>query len=282
MTRPDETTPDATAFHRDGLLEGQPALVTGASSGIGYAVALELARAGCDVAINYSSHAQPAEELAHRIVSMGRRAMAVKADVSREDDVVAMFERAIAQFGTLHVVVSNAGLQRDAPLTEMTLDEWNGVIGVNLTGQFLCGRQAAREFKRRGVVPNISKAAGKIICMSSVHDVIPWAGHANYAASKGGISALMKTMAQELAPSKVRVNAISPGAIRTPINREAWSTPEAYADLMTLVPYGRIGEPSDIGAAAVWLASDAADYITGTTLYVDGGMTLYPGFTHGG
>lgn len=282
MIKPDEMTPDATTFYRDGLLEGQPALVTGASSGIGHAVALELARAGCNVAVNYSSHAQPAEELAHHIVSMGRRAITVKADVSREDDVVAMFERAIAQFGTLHVVVSNAGLQRDAPLTEMTLDEWNSVIGVNLTGQFLCGRQAAREFKRRGVVPNVSKAAGKIICMSSVHDIIPWAGHANYAASKGGISALMKTMAQELASLRIRVNAISPGAIRTPINKEAWSTPEAYADLMTLVPYGRIGEPSDIGAAAVWLASDAADYVTGATLYVDGGMTLYPGFALGG
>lgn len=269
-------------FYRDDLLQGQPALVTGASSGLGHSIALELARAGADVVINYASHAEPAEELAHKIEAMGRRALPIKADVSSESDVTAMFERAIDYFGTLHIVVSNAGLQKDAPLTEMTLEQWNGVIGVNLTGQFLCGRQAAREFKRRGVDAAVSKAAGKIICMSSVHDVIPWAGHANYAASKGGISMLMKSMAQELAPMRIRVNAISPGAIRTPINTEAWETPEAYAELMKLVPYDRIGEPEDIGAVAVWLASDASDYVTGATLYVDGGMTLYPGFAHGG
>ena len=279
---PDTGREAAPAFFRDGLLKGQPALVTGASSGIGHDIALELARAGCDVAINYSSHSGPAEELAHTVEAMGRRALPIKADVSREDEVTAMFERAIAHFGSLHIAVSNAGVQHDAPLLDMTLDQWHSVIGINLTGQFLCGRQAAREFKRRGVDPAISKAAGKIICMSSVHDVIPWAGHANYAASKGGVSALMKTMAQELAPHRIRVNAISPGAIRTPINAEAWQTPEAYANLMRLVPYGRIGEPGDIGAAAVWLACDASDYMTGATLYVDGGMTLYPEFAGGG
>ena len=178
--------------------------------------------------------------------------------------------------------VSNAGLQRDAPFEEMTLEQWNTVIGVNLTGQFLCCRAAAREFKRRGVVPAVSQAAGKIVCMSSVHQVIPWAGHANYAASKGGVMLLMKTIAQELAPHFVRVNGIAPGAIRTPINRSAWDSEKAYADLMTLVPYKRIGEPDDIAQAAVWLASDAADYVTGATLFVDGGMTLYPGFETGG
>jgi glucose 1-dehydrogenase len=156
------------------------------------------------------------------------------------------------------------------------------VIGVNLTGQFLCTRAATREFKRRGVVPGISQAAGKIICMSSVHQQIPWAGHANYAASKGGVMLLMQSIAQELAPYFIRVNGIAPGAIRTPINTAAWETPAAYADLMTLVPYKRIGEPDDIAQAAVWLASDAADYVTGATLFVDGGMTLYPGFATGG
>jgi glucose 1-dehydrogenase len=213
---------------------------------------------------------------------MGRRAIAVKADVSREDEVVQMFSQAVKAFGTLHIVVSNAGLQRDSPYEQMTLDQWNTVIGVNLTGQFLCTREAVREFNRRGLDETVSAAAGKIICMSSVHQQIPWAGHANYAASKGGIMMLMKSLAQEVAPRRIRVNSIAPGAIRTPINTSAWDTPQAYADLMTLVPYKRIGEPDDIAQAAVWLASDAADYVTGATLFVDGGMTLYPGFATGG
>lgn len=166
--------------------------------------------------------------------------------------------------------------------SEIQPSEWNTVIGVNLTGQFLCAREAIREFLRRGGVPGISIAAGKIICMSSVHHQIPWAGHANYAASKGGIRMLMESLAQEVAPHRIRVNAIAPGAIRTPINTSAWNTPEAYASLMTLVTYGRIGEPEDIACAAVWLASDQSDYVVGTTLFVDGGMTLYPGFATGG
>jgi glucose 1-dehydrogenase len=193
-----------------------------------------------------------------------------------------MFAQAVDHFGTLHIVVSNAGLQRDAAFVDMTMDQWNTLIGVNLTGQFLCARAAAREFKRRTVDGSISVAAGKIICMSSVHQVIPWSRHANYAASKGGIDMLMRSIAQELAPHRIRVNSIAPGAIRTPINTSAWDTPEAYADLMTLVPYKRIGEPDDIARAAVWLASDASDYVTGATLFVDGGMTLYPGFATGG
>jgi glucose 1-dehydrogenase len=164
----------------------------------------------------------------------------------------------------------------------MTLDQWNTVIGINLTGPFLCAREAAREFKKRGVDRALSVAAGKIICISSVHQEIPWAGHANYAASKGGVMLLMRSIAQELAPHRIRVNSVAPGAIRTPINTSAWSSPEAYADLMRLVPYKRIGEPDDIAQAVAWLASDAADYVTGATLFVDGGMTLYPGFATGG
>ncbi|CAB5131534.1 Glucose 1-dehydrogenase (EC [Olavius algarvensis associated proteobacterium Delta 3] len=185
-------------------------------------------------------------------------------------------------FGTIDILVSNAGLQQDAPFDDMTLDQWNRVIDVNLTGQFLCAREAVREFKRRGVVPEISCSAGKIICISSVHEIIPWAGHVNYAASKGGVMLMMKSIAQEMAPYRIRVNSIAPGAIRTPINTAAWDTPEAYESLMELVPYNRIGEPEDIARAAVWLASDHADYITGTSLIVDGGMTLYPGFAAGG
>ncbi len=263
-------------------LAGQTALVSGANSGIGKAVAIGLARAGADVIVNYVANPADAEGVAHQIEGLGRRAVAIKADVSKEDEVIEMFAQAIKHFGTIHVVVSNAGLQRDSAFVDMTLEQWNTVIGVNLTGQFLCTREAAREFKRRGVDESISVAAGKIICMSSVHQVIPWAGHANYAASKGGIDMLMRTIAQELAPHRIRVNSIAPGAIRTPINTSAWNTPAAYADLMTLVPYKRIGEPDDIARAATWLASDASDYVTGATLFVDGGMTLYPGFATGG
>lgn len=264
------------------VLTGQPALVTGANSGIGKAVALGLARAGADVVVNYVVDPGEADAVVHEIEAIGRKAIAIKADVSKEDEVEQMFAAAAEHFGTLHIVVSNAGLQRDSAFTDMTLDQWNNVIGVNLTGQFLCTRAAARIFKQRGVVPSVSQAAGKIICMSSVHQQIPWAGHANYAASKGGVMLLMKSIAQELAPHLIRVNSIAPGAIRTPINTAAWETPSAYADLMTLVPYKRIGEPDDIAQAAVWLASDASDYVTGATLFVDGGMTLYPGFATGG
>ena len=264
------------------MLEGQKALVTGASSGIGRAIALALAGAGADIAVNYMTGENAANAMVRAIEETGRSAIALKADVSSEDQVRAMFGDALETFGTLDIVVSNAGLQRDAAIDEMTFDEWNTVIAVNLTGQFLCAREAIREFKRRGVRPEISCAAGKIICISSVHELIPWAGHANYAASKGGVMLLARSMAQEVVPFRIRVNSICPGAIRTPINRPAWETPEAYDALMTLVPYKRIGEPEDIGRAAVWLASDDSDYVNGISLYVDGGMMLYPGFATGG
>ena len=188
----------------------------------------------------------------------------------------------IEKFGTIDILINNAGIQKDAPLESMSLDDWQLVLNVNLTGQFLCAREAVKEFLRRGVVPERSCSAGKIICMSSVHQVIPWAGHVNYASSKGGIEMMMKSMAQELAPKKIRVNAIGPGAIKTPINYNAWSTPEAAEKLLTLIPYKRIGDPEDIGKVAVWLASDESDYVVGTTIFADGGMLLYPGFTTNG
>jgi glucose 1-dehydrogenase len=263
-------------------LAGQKAIVTGGSSGIGGGVALALGAAGADVVVNYRGEEDKARAVAEEIVRSGSRAIAVRADVSVESEVREMFRRAIEELGTVDILVNNSGIQQDAPFDEMTLEQWNKVISVNLTGQFLCAREAVREFKRRGVVPSVSRAAGKIICMSSVHEVIPWAGHANYAASKGGVMLLMKTLAQEMAPCKIRVNSISPGAIRTPINTSAWSTPEALHSLLRLIPYGRIGEPGDIGKAAVWLASDESDYVNGVSLYVDGGMTLYPEFAHGG
>lgn len=264
------------------LLKGQKALVTGASSGIGEAVARYLAKAGASVVVNYHSDAESAYKIVDDIQSAEVDAIAIQADVSKEDEVKAMFDQMFQEFGTIDILVNNAGLQKDSPFVDMTLDHWNLVIGVNLTGQFLCAREAAKEFLRRGVQPHISCAAGKIICMSSVHQEIPWAGHVNYATSKGGINMMMQSIAQELAPHKIRVNSIAPGAIKTPINKTAWDTPEAEAKLLQLIPANRIGKVEDIAKAAVWLASDDSDYVNGTTLFVDGGMTLYPGFATGG
>ena len=264
------------------VLVAQKALVTGANSGIGRGVAIALGQAGADVVVNYVEGDDTADAVVAEIEKAGAKAIKLKADVSKEDEVAALFAQAVKTFGTVDILVANAGLQRDSAFKDMTLDEWNKVLSVNLTGQFLCARQAVREFLRRGPVPSVSCATGKIIHMSSVHQEIPWAGHANYATSKGGIKMLMESLAQEVAPRGIRVNGIAPGAIRTPINTSAWKTKSAYDSLMTLVPYGRIGEPEDIARAAVWLASDDSDYVVGTTLFVDGGMTLFPGFATNG
>lgn len=279
VSLPEPVTPDCPVPK---LLKGQKALVTGANSGIGKAVAIALGQAGADVVVNYVRGDDSADEVVQTISKSGSRALAIQADVSQEPQVHAMFAQMFDRLGTIDILVNNAGLQKDAPLEEMSLAQWNTVIGVNLTGQFLCAREAVREFKRRGVVQEISVSAGKIICVSSVHETIPWAGHVNYAASKGGVMLMMKSIAQEVAPYRIRVNSICPGAIRTPINTDTWATLEAYNALMTLIPYKRIGEPEDIGRVAAFLASDQADYINGASIFVDGGMTLYPGFATGG
>ncbi|GIK20399.1 MAG: SDR family oxidoreductase [Leptolyngbya sp. PLA2] len=283
-----EQLPSVVMPHCDArpVLRGQKALVTGASSGIGRAIAVAMCAAGADVMLNFVGPEEQAREAVDEATHCGcsgrGRAVAVRADVSDEGQVSGMFERMFDEFGTIDVLVNNAGLQQDAAIEDMTLGQWRRVLDVNLTGQFLCAREAVREFKRRGVRPEVSCAAGKIVCVSSVHEVIPWAGHVNYAASKGGVMLMMKSIAQEVAPWRIRVNSICPGAIRTPINRSAWETAEAYNELMKLIPYKRIGEPDDVARLAVWLASDDADYVTGASLFVDGGMTLYPGFETGG
>lgn len=268
------------------VLRGQTAIVTGSSSGIGRGIAKALCAAGANVIVNYvgteAEAAAAVNEATHCGCAHRGRAVPVRADVSDESQVESMFDRAIEEFGAVDILVNNAGLQQDAPIEDMTLAQWRKVIDVNLTGQFLCARAAVRRFKRRGVRPGVSCAAGKIVCVSSVHEVIPWAGHVNYAASKGGVMMLMKSIAQEVAPWRIRVNSICPGAIRTPINRAAWETPEAYGELLKLIPYKRIGEVEDIARLAVWVCSDEADYITGASLFADGGMTLYPGFETGG
>ncbi|MEU1903848.1 SDR family oxidoreductase [Streptomyces hygroscopicus] len=277
-TNPDRPPP----VYAPELLKGQKALVTGANSGIGRATAIALGRSGADVVVNYVSDRPAAEAVVAEVRSHGVRSYAQQADVSQEDQVIDMVSTMVDRLGTIDILVANAGLQRDAPTTEMTLAQWEKVISVNLTGQFLCAREAIKEFLRRGVVPEVSRSAGKIICMSSVHQTIPWSGHVNYAAAKGGVAMLMETLAQEFAPQRIRVNSIAPGAIKTPINRGAWETPEARSALLELIPYGRIGAPLDVANAAVVLASDLCDYLVGSTLYVDGGMTLFPGFATGG
>lgn len=285
--RPDQlpavVMPECTARP---VLVGQTAIVTGASSGIGRGIAEAMCAAGANVVVNFVGDEAPAravvEQITHGDCPTRGKAIAVRADVADEQQVQAMFAQALDRFGAVDILVNNAGLQQDAPIERMTLAQWRRVLDVNLTGQFLCAREAIRTWKARGPRPEVSCATGKIVCISSVHEVIPWAGHVNYAASKGGVMLMMKSIAQEVAPWRIRVNSICPGAIRTPINREAWSTPAAHADLMKLIPYKRIGEPQDVARLAVWLCSDEADYVTGTSLFVDGGMTLYPGFEAGG
>jgi glucose 1-dehydrogenase len=264
-------------------LEDQVAIVTGASSGLGRACAVALAAAGATVVINHLPRSKAAAaEVANEIAEAGGRSFPFPCDVSVEDEVRAMFAEAVRRFGTVHILVNNAGIQSGARFQEMTMAQWRRVMAVNLDGQFLCAREAVREFLRRGPQPEISAATGKIICMSSVHQTIPWAFEVNYAASKGGVSLLMQSLAQELAPDRIRANSIAPGAIRTPINRAAWEAPQPMAELLRLIPYGRIGEPPDIANAVLFLASDLSDYMTGATVYVDGGMALYPAFRGNG
>lgn len=273
--------PAINALYPHKPLSGQFAIVTGANSGIGEGVARHLAAAGAGVAVNYVVQPDIANSIVADINASGCKSIAVQADVSQEDQVQKMFNDVLAAFGSVDILINNAGLQRDSSFAQMTLAQWNFVIGVNLTGQFLCARSAVQQFIKQGN-RGVSKAIGKIVCMSSVHEEIPWGGHVNYASSKGGIKLLMESMAQELAPQKIRINSIGPGAIKTPINKSAWDTPAAENQLLTLIPYNRVGDVDDIGAAAAFLASDASDYIVGTTLFVDGGMTLYPGFATNG
>lgn len=265
-------------------LKNQVAVITGASSGIGAGVAKSLASAGATVVINYpfEGSMEQANTVLKEIIDAGGKGIIYQCDVSKEDQVVKMFQDLVSQLGTVDILINNAGIQKDAKFTEMTIDQWNAVMGVNLTGQFLCAREAIKEFLRRGIDPSRSVACGKIIHISSVHEIIPWAGHANYASSKGAVRMLMQTLAQEYGAAKIRVNSICPGAIQTPINTNAWNTQEALNSLLTLIPYNRIGQPEDIGNLAAFLASDLADYITGSSIFIDGGMTTFESFSTGG
>lgn len=263
-------------------LDQQTAIVTGGSSGIGFACALQLARAGANIVATYHSDEDCADELVERIEADGGSATSLMADVSDVGDVANIIACAIDTFGGVDILINNAGTQKDAPLTEMTADDWRRVIDVNLTGQFFCAQAAVKEFLRRGRRPQVSRSTGKIVFISSIHQFIPWAGHANYAASKGGIDLLMQTIAQEMAVDRIRVNAVAPGAIRTSINEDVWSDTQKEKEVLKLIPYGRWGDPEDVANAVHWLVSDLSDYVTGETLVVGGGMRLYPCFIGNG
>lgn len=278
-TPPNDMPP--SRIHR--VLVGQKALVTGASKGLGQAMAIGFAQAGADVLVNYNGDKTGAEETAHTIEKLGQKALIFKADVSKEDQAQAMFAAMVDTFGRMDICVPNAAIQLNAPIDEMTMEQWTRVIDVNLTGMFLSARESIRIFKKQEFRRDISYARGKLIFISSVHDIIPWEGHSNYAAAKGGLMLLMKSIAQEVAHLRIRVNSIAPGAIRTPMNVEKLQSQEEFDhQLLRLIPSKRIGEPEDVSRLAVWLASDESDYVQGTTIYVDGGMLLYPGFIGAG
>jgi glucose 1-dehydrogenase len=256
-------------------LSGKRALVTGANSGIGRDIALRLAREGAAVVINYLNKPETADEVVKEIVAAGGRALAAPADVSNEPQVDEMFARAQAEFGGLDILVNNAGFETHHPILEMPADAWRKVLDVDLTGAFLCAQRAAR-------LMVAAKTGGAIVNISSVHNIIPWGGFAHYCAAKAGLDMLTKTMALELATERVRVNSVAPGAIQTPINENVWGNPETLKDLLRKIPSDRMGQTEEVAACVAFLASDEASYVTGAVLYVDGGMTLYPEFRHGG
>jgi glucose 1-dehydrogenase len=254
------------------LLDGRKAIVTGGSTGIGQATAQRLSREGASVCINYYSddEAEDAQKLASELSHGQARAIAVQGDVGAEADVTRLVAQTRKQLGGLDLLVNNAGIEKQIPLVEMSLQDWSAVVQTNLTGAFLCLREAAKVM--------IEGGGGTIVNMSSVHEFIPWPGFAHYCASKGGMKLLMETAARELAPNKIRVLNIAPGAIVTPINKFVLDDPEEKHAVESEIPLGRMGQPEEIAAAVVWAASDEASYLTGTTIVVDGGMSLYPRF----
>jgi NAD(P)-dependent dehydrogenase (short-subunit alcohol dehydrogenase family) len=256
-------------------LTGKRVLVTGGNSGLGAAMATTFADAGARVAINYVVHPEATDALVGQITGAGGEALGVPADIADPKAVGAMFASLDEAWGGIDVLVNNAGIDGHAALGwEAEPDVWGKVIDINLKGAFHCAREALKRMT--------AQKSGVVLNMSSVHEVIAWTGYSAYAASKAGVSMMSKSLAQEAAPHGVRVLCIAPGAIRTPINQQVWQDPAGMRDLLEKIPLGRIGEPEDVARMAVVLASDVAGYVTGTTIFVDGGMTDYPSFAHGG
>ena len=256
-------------------LQNKRALVTGANSGIGRAIAIRLAQEGASVTVNYVTHPEAADEVVREIKDAGGQAIAVMADISNEAQVEAMFARTLGELGGLEILVNNAGMETYQPFLEMPLEAWQKVLNIDLTGAFLCAQRAARAMVKSG-------AGGAIVNITSVHQTIPWGGYAHYCAAKSALAMLTKTIALELATENVRINAVAPGAIATPINQNVWGDPDSLRDLLTKIPSERVGKPEEVASVVAFLCSDEASYVTGATVYVDGGMTLYPSFRHGG
>jgi glucose 1-dehydrogenase len=255
-------------------LEGKVVLVTGASSGIGWHTAVRLGREGAAVCCGYHSNRDGAEEAAREIEKGGGRSMAYGADVADEEQAKSIIESTANEFGGLDVLVNNAGMENERPFMEMNLEDWEKVISTNLTGAFLMSRETIGMMLERN--------GGAIVNMTSVHQRIPWGHYAHYASAKGGMKMLTESLALEFADRGIRVNAVAPGAIGTPINRQKLEDPEQKEQVESLIPWGRIGDPEEVAACVAFLASDEASYVTGASLFVDGGMSLYPGFERGG
>ena len=259
----------------DVRLDGKRALVTGGNSGIGNAIVLALADAGAQVAINYVVNPAAAQDLVSQIEAKKGKALPLQADVSDPAQVQAMFESMDAAWGGIDILVNNAGIDGPrAMVWESDVAAWRKVLDVNLFGAYYCSREALKRMT--------AQKSGVVLGISSVHEEIAWSGYSAYTASKAAGGMLTKTLAQEAAPFGVRVLSLGPGAIRTPINQSVWSNPAMLKDLDAKVPLGRIGEPHEIANMAVMLVSDVASYVTACTVFVDGGMTDYPDFAHGG
>ncbi|HTB69583.1 MAG TPA: glucose 1-dehydrogenase [Solirubrobacteraceae bacterium] len=254
------------------LLDGRRALVTGGDSGIGEGVCFELAAHGAAVAVNYVGAPDAAEKIVGELEDAGAEALAVRMDVASESDVQRAFAEARNAFGGIDLLVNNAGVEHPYVLLDMPLEAWQKVIDVNLTGAFLCAREAARAMRDE-------QRGGTIVNVSSVHEQIAWERFSHYCASKGGMKLFAQSIAKELAPLGIRVVNVAPGAVDTPINKSVLENPEESATVLSEVPLGRWGHVEDVARAVAWLASEQASYVTGATLFVDGGMTLYPRFT---
>ncbi len=256
-------------------LEHKRALVTGGNTGIGQAIALHLAEAGADVAINYVAQPDAAQATVEEIKKHGRRALPLEADVTDTAAVDQMFAEAEKAWGGIDILVNNAGIDGKRSVGwEDDPDSWRKVLEVNLFGAYYCARRAMKGM--------ITRKNGVVLNITSVHEIIPWEGYSAYTTSKAAAGMMTKTLAMEAAPYGVRVVALAPGAVKTPINQSVWSNPKQLKDLLTKIPLDRMAETDEVAQMAVVLVSDAASYVTGTTVYVDGGMTLYANFEHGG
>ena len=247
-------------------LQDKVAFITGANSGIGKAIAERFAAEGAHVAVNYLPGGTRDADAAAEVATFGATGIAVAGDVSKRADVERMMAEVVAKFGRIDIAINNAGIEIKKPFVEVTDDEWNLVLGVNLFGAFLVHQTAARQMIQQG-------QGGKLLNISSVHEDIPFPGYTAYCASKGAIRMMMRNLAMEMAPYKINVNNIAPGAIATPINQKVLDDPIASKNAISEIPWGRFGKPEEVANVAVFLASSESDYVTGSTYYVDGGMT---------